>query len=197
VQAAGAPHSVELEIMFESGDPAESEVDADEQDRFVRLLSKHSSALYGYILALTANRHDADDVFQETNVVLLRKWQEFEFGSDFLAWSCAVARYKTLAYRSRYRRERAPDAQLIEALSERALAAARTADQRRDALMECLERLDNRESRLIQSRYYLKSSVKEIAEHMGVSSGRIYRSLSAIHRTLHECVQRRIGGAHG
>ena len=114
-------------MSFNPGDPTDA--GADEQDRFVRLLSKHSSALYGYILALTANLHDAEDVFQETNVVLLRKWQEFEFGSDFLAWSCTIARYKTLSHHSRFRRERGPDAELIDALSEKALEAARTADQ--------------------------------------------------------------------
>ena len=182
-------------MPLEHSEPAESE--AEDQDRFVRLLSKHSSALYGYILALTANLHDAEDVFQETNVVLLRKWKEFEFGSDFLAWSCAIARYKTLTHHSRYRRERAPDAELIEALSEKALEAARTADHRRDALVECIEKLSSLESRLIQSRYYLKSSVNEIAESMGVTPARIYRSLSAVHRTLHECIRRSLGGARG
>lgn len=182
-------------MPFEPRLPADS--DADGQDEFVRLLSKHSSALYGYILALTANLHDAEDVFQETNVVLLRKWQEFEFGSDFLAWSCTIARYKTLTHFSRYRRERAPDAELIEALSEKALEAARAADHRRDALLECIEKLNSQETRLIQSRYYLKCSVKEIAEKMGVPSARIYRSLTAIHRNLHECVRRNLGGARG
>ena len=182
-------------MASEPGDIAESE--AQEQDRFVRLLSKHSSALYGYILALTANLHDAEDVFQETNVVLLRKWREFEFGTDFLAWSCAIARYKTMTHHSRYRRERSPDAELIDALSEKALEAARSADQRRDALLECMEKLSNLESRLVQSRYYLKCSVKEIAESMGVTPARIYRSLSAVHRSLHECVRRSLGGARG
>lgn len=182
-------------MAFEPTEHAETE--AQEQDRFVRLLSKHSSALYGYILALTANLHDAEDVFQETNVVLLRKWREFEFGTDFLAWACTIARYKTLSHHSRYRRERGPDAELLEALSEKALEAARTADQRRDALLECMEKLSSVESRLVQSRYYLKCSVKEIAESMGVTPARIYRSLTSMHRSLHECVRRSLGGARG
>ncbi|QDV72115.1 ECF RNA polymerase sigma factor SigL [Planctomycetes bacterium K2D] len=179
-------------------DPNESaESEADRQDRFVRLLSKHSSALYGYVLALTANRHDADDVFQETNVVLLRKWEQFEFGTDFLAWSCAIARYKTLSHLSRSRRQHALDPQLIEALSEKALDAARSADQRRDALLECIGKLGASQSRIVQSRYYHQYSVKEIAENLGMSSARVYRSLASIHRSLHECVQRNLGGVGG
>ncbi len=170
---------------------------ADDQDRFVRLLSKHSNAIYGYILALTANLHDAEDVFQETNVVLLRKWREFEFGTDFLAWSCSIARFKALSHFARYRRERAPGPELIEALSEKALEAARLADQRRDSLLECIEKLSSQDRQLIQSRYYLKYSVKEIAAKVGVAPARIYRSLTAVHRNLHECVRRNLGGSHG
>jgi RNA polymerase sigma-70 factor (ECF subfamily) len=174
-----------------------TDVDQQAQDRFVRLLSKHSSALYGFILALAANQHDADDIFQETNVVLLRKWQTFEEGSDFLAWSCTIARYKTMTHHSRYRRGNAPDAALIEALSEKALDAARSADERREALLECVEKLSPADVRLIQSRYYHKYSVGEIAKMQGMSSARVYRLLSTIHRSLHQCVQRSLGGANG
>lgn len=179
-------------------DPTESNrPEADQQDRFVRLLSKHSSSLYGYILALTANRHDADDVFQETNVVLLRKWKQFEFGTDFLAWSCTIARYKTLSQLSRSRRLHALDPQLIEAMSEKALEAAQSADQRREALLECIGKLGASQTRIVQSRYYHQYSVKEIAESLGMSSARVYRSLASIHRNLHECVQRNLGAVGG
>lgn len=171
--------------------------DQEAQDQFVRLLSKHSSALYGFILALTANQHDADDIFQETNVVLLRKWKSFEPGSDFLAWSCTIARYKTMTHQSRYRRGKAPDAELLEALSEKALEAARSADERRDVLLECLEKLSPQDARLIQSRYYHKYSVGEIAKAQSMSSARVYRLLATVHRALHQCVERGMGGARG
>lgn len=171
--------------------------EAKRQDCFVRLLSKHSSALYGYILALSSDRHDADDIFQETNVVLLRKWRQFEFGSDFLAWSCTIARYKTLSHLTHSRRHSALDPQWVEAISVKALDAARQADQRREALLECIGKLSQSQAQIVDSRYYRQYSVKEIAEKLGVSSARVYRSLASIHRNLHECVQRNLGGVGG
>ncbi len=40
------------------------------QDQFVRLLTEHQRQLYTYILTLLAHPVDADDVLQETNVVM-------------------------------------------------------------------------------------------------------------------------------
>ena len=42
-------------------------------DDFVALLTKHQRRLHAYIFSLVWNPADADDILQETNLVLLKK----------------------------------------------------------------------------------------------------------------------------
>ncbi|WP_425396037.1 sigma-70 family RNA polymerase sigma factor [Aeoliella sp.] len=179
--------SAELE---EGGFP---EATSTSQDELVRLLAKHSNAIWGFILALTGNRHDTDDIFQETNVILVRKFREFKPGTDFLAWACTVARYQTQAFRNRHSREGMYEPELVEALSQEAMIAARSADQRRDALLDCLQRLRSPEKELINLRYYESSPVREIAAAQGISKDKVYRALAMIHKSLQACIHRKLG----
>ena len=48
----------------------------------------------------------ANEVLQETNLVLWRKSDEFQSGSDFKAWSFRVAHFQVMAFRQRQIRDR-------------------------------------------------------------------------------------------
>lgn len=52
---------------------------------FVALWSAHGPRVYSYIFSLVGSWPDADDVYQETSVVLLEKFDEFEPGTNFLS----------------------------------------------------------------------------------------------------------------
>src|SRR6185369_11213719 len=56
------------------------------------------SQLYAYILTLLADTEAADDVLQETNLVLCRKAHEFTEGTKFEAWAFRIARIQCLAF---------------------------------------------------------------------------------------------------
>ena len=78
-----------------------SRPDEDAVERFSALFKQHSRAIYGHIRALVPNASDADDVFQETSVTLWQKFNYFQPGTDFRAWSCRIAYYKVLKLRDR------------------------------------------------------------------------------------------------
>ena len=48
--------------------------------------------------------HDAEDLLQETAVVLLQNWRDFQPGSNFFSWACQTAYYLVLNYRRRKER---------------------------------------------------------------------------------------------
>ena len=54
---------------------------------FSQNLTSIQKSLYGYILSLLPNRSDAEDVLQETNLILCKKATEFDpkviFGMGF------------------------------------------------------------------------------------------------------------------
>lgn len=51
------------------------------ESEFVLLITSHQAAIYAYVLTLLPDRVAAQDVLQETNLVLCRKRDEFEPGT--------------------------------------------------------------------------------------------------------------------
>jgi DNA-directed RNA polymerase specialized sigma24 family protein len=47
--------------------------------------------LYGYIATLVPSRADAEDIFQETSLLLWEKWCEFDQDRDLMPWACGIA----------------------------------------------------------------------------------------------------------
>ena len=58
---------------------------------FIALLTSNQSRLYAYVLSLVGDRQQAQDVMQETNIVLWRKASQFTLGTNFGAWMLKVA----------------------------------------------------------------------------------------------------------
>lgn len=160
---------------------------------FVRLTTKHQRSIYWYIMTLLPNRHDADEVLQETNIVLWRKFAEFEPGTNFLAWACRIARFEALRYGDKHRR-RVPNFSDIlgEDYLEQLAADVAPADGVSAALDACLQRLPPADFELIQLRYAPGATVADVAARVGRSTDALYKAFARIHNLLHECVQRRL-----
>jgi RNA polymerase sigma factor (sigma-70 family) len=58
--------------------------------------------IYTFILALVPNHQDADDLFQETVLLMWSKFDSFTPGTSFVAWGCTIARYQILSVRKRH-----------------------------------------------------------------------------------------------
>ena len=161
-------------------------------EQFVTLFTTHQRRLFQYILSLLSNVQDAEDVLQETNLVLWRKFSSFEPGTNFLAWASRVAHYEVLKYRKRaqYRQTRLLDEELIEQLGGEALENAGYLDAVRDALHHCLERLRPEDRDLVAQRYADGASGKGLAEASGRPANSISKSLGRIRRALFDCINR-------
>src|SRR5262245_55170066 len=61
-----------------------------------RLFLRHAGMLRGFILGLMPDRNRAEDVFQELFLTVTRKADDFESGTNFLAWARSIARLKVL-----------------------------------------------------------------------------------------------------
>ena len=78
----------------------------DDNEAFVELMTHYQGHLYGYALSLTADPGAANDLLQDTNVVLWQNWREFEPGTNFKAWSFRIAHFQFMALRQRRLRDR-------------------------------------------------------------------------------------------
>src|SRR3954468_20553764 len=88
---------------------------------FLRLFLQNQRRLYAYILTLLPHRADADDVLQETSLVM---WDKFDAGQppdDFLAWARRVPYHKVLDF---YKKSQRTQARLSQVFLERLSTAA-------------------------------------------------------------------------
>jgi RNA polymerase sigma-70 factor len=163
---------------------------ADRQAEFVRLLTQHSSRIFGFVLALCVNRSDAEDVFQNTSVVLWEKFETYQLGTNFLAWACRIAYFEALYDRRKTRRVRTLSDQAWQALATDALAISEEKEDRQEALAACLDKLSANDRGLLEQKYFSQRSVAEIAAATSRSVHSVYRALSRIHDSLMRCVRR-------
>lgn len=162
-------------------------------EEFVRLFTRHARQIHGYILSLRPNLADADEVFQETSVVLWRKFDQFEPGSDFLAWACRIAHFKVLSLYQKRQRDRLQFSEgFVEAVAAESTRQAPAQDLRQRALADCLDRLKPRDRDLLRRRYYDGASTKSVAEQVGRSADAIYKALRRIHEALFRCIDRKL-----
>jgi len=158
---------------------------------FVELFTKNQRRIYLYILAQVPRPVEAEEILQETNMVVLRKSEQFRPGSNFYAWACQIAQYEVLKFRDRSRRDRLYFSDnFLAQVAEEALVNSDQLEIRRQALADCLGKLRPKDRELIQQRYAPGENGLSIAQVMGRPVNSVYQSLSRIRKTLLECVNR-------
>lgn len=166
---------------------------AGDLDAFARELTRHQARLRGLIRCLLFNRQDVEDLWQDTNVLLLRKAADFRPGTDFWAWSSQVARYQVLTHCKKLKRDRLVFSdELLATLADELGQRAAEIDDRRAALDACLTKLPAPQRQLLELRYGPKSSIEEIAVSLERSAGSIRQALFRIRESLLACIERRL-----
>lgn len=160
-------------------------------ERFVRLLGRYQQRVYSFILTLVPHWADADEVLQETNIVLWRKFSEFQPDTDFVRWANQVAYFEVLKFRRRQQKDHLffSDA-FVEEVAAEVMEMSETLQLQRDRLAGCLQKLSDRDRTLIHLRYDEGSSVKRVAEQLGRSADSVYKSLGRVRRMLIDCIHR-------
>src|SRR5205814_1269039 len=137
---------------------------------FLLLLTSHQSALYAAITALLGGVEGAQDVLQETNVVLLEKAAAYDSTRPFVPWALTFARFQVLAWRKRQARDRLVlDEELFNVLADRLTREAAPPSRQLDALEKCLHKLPGDWRQLVDARYLHGDPVQKIAAQLGRS----------------------------
>jgi RNA polymerase sigma-70 factor, ECF subfamily len=167
--------------------------DPSRTEEFVTLSSAHQRQLLGYIFTLVRDMDDAEDVLQQTNLILWRRFDDYQSGSDFMRWACHVAHLQVLTFlRSKRRSPLHLDEQLLLQLADKRLARHDVYEHYRDGLKMCMDRLSTTDRDLLQLCYDGDLSIKEIATRLDRSTDSIYHSLRRIRYVLLECINRAV-----
>ncbi|MEK0447100.1 MAG: hypothetical protein RLZZ399_2421 [Verrucomicrobiota bacterium] len=166
----------------DSPDPAQENI------RQVQLLFvRHQSAIRAFVRALQPSLFDADDILQETFLILTRKADSFEPGSNFVAWACSVARLKVLEDLRKKRRSSALTEAALEALAAEAPAEEIT-ELREATLNGCLQGLGAKASELLWRKYVGRQTSEEMAEGLRMTPLAVRVALSKARALLRDCV---------
>ena len=159
---------------------------------FAEQLGRHHGQLLGYIYSLVRDLDDAEDLFQQTSLVLWDKFDQFDPSRSFVTWACGVARYEVLSFlraRSRDRLYFGDELSLALIEAQETMEQERL-EERRVVLAGCMKKLRERDKDLLEACYGRSAGVREVARARGRSAQSIHNSLRRIRRALFECVRR-------
>ena len=159
-------------------------------EQFIRVFAHNESGLRAIVRSLLPGREDADEVMQETCVVLWRKFADFDRGDNFLAWACTIARFEVLKHRRRLARDRHVfNVELLELLADEAAGDMGRRLQELQALDQCIQHLGPQQRELVTACYANGIKIKDVAEELGRSATSLYKALNRIRILLLECIE--------
>jgi len=169
--------------------------EAEKRKRLVALMTRYQQRIYSYIFTLVPRRADADDLLQETSLVICEKFDEFEEGTDFVAWACQIAYWRVRYSRQKFARGKVLFSQeLLDAVAKTAAEMSEDLDDRHKALALCLDKLTPRDREFVLTRYEPGCGVAEAARGSGRSITAAYKALTRIRKLLLDCVTHQLEG---
>jgi RNA polymerase sigma-70 factor (ECF subfamily) len=159
---------------------------------FLPLLLGSQPKIRAFIFTLIPRWDDADEIYQETSLVLWEKFDEYEAGTDFCSWACSVARNKVMNLRSR----RAVASRIFSDQCVESIAAEHRDhpnwDARREALAGCLKKLRPHDRELLDRCYQREATITRAAEELGRPLKAVHKALKRIRMALYSCVKKTI-----
>jgi RNA polymerase sigma-70 factor, ECF subfamily len=167
--------------------------DSKEAD-FFRLYISNQKRIYNYILLMVPSIMDAEDILQETLTTLWSKFDEFEKGSNFAAWSRQIAHFKVLSYyhNKKHNAVFRFDQAMLERIGSYQSELMEKEDNRLFALRKCIQKLDEQDRVVVHMRYVEDKSLKEIAHTVNRTVNAVYKQFSKVHEFLIVCVRSRV-----
>jgi RNA polymerase sigma-70 factor, ECF subfamily len=165
---------------------------SERENQFAQLLKDHFREIFGFIYALIRNYTEAEDVMQQTSMVLWNKFDSYRSGTNFVTWACSVARLEALNYLRKRRRYQAHFSEAFQQKLAVTLAAIPAEETQRRAMLleECLNKLPEVQRQLLQRCLGGESTVSEVALETRRTVHSIYSSLRNIRNKLLDCVDR-------
>ena len=159
----------------------------DHQQLVLQLFVRHQTRIKGFIVSLMGDFAAAEDVLQETFLVVQRKSAEFDPGSNFTAWAFQIARFQVMKAQAQHKRaaDRFSD-EVLEALT--ASAPEEPFNAKLAVLPACLQKLAPQARRIVGLFYEQEYKPQQIARLVDWSPAAVSVALTRARRFLRECI---------
>ncbi len=160
---------------------------------FINLLTSHQVRLRAFALSLIPHWADAEEVLQEANLVMWRKFDQFKSGTSFFSWSCKIIHLTAKDFRKRKGRSKIQFGdEFLELIAAQSIQLEHELSQREELLNNCISQLKEKQREMLHLRYQRGQPVERIASTLGSTAKAIYQALSRVHKALFDCVERKL-----
>jgi RNA polymerase sigma-70 factor, ECF subfamily len=162
----------------------------EESEAYVKYLIAHQEDLRAFIHSLLPNSPAADDVLQNTNLVLWQKRSSFKMRTNFHAWAFKIARIQVQHQYDRAKRETRLvfSEELINHIAD-SVSASKPSERALTILEGCISKLNDKQRSIIDARYSSGKSLELYGKNTNTTAGSLRISLFRIRATLRRCLE--------
>ena len=184
------PVGLNIELLRNSG--MKSSQDKQTKLHFAHKIRGIQSRLFAYIHSLVRDWNDSEDLFQQTTMILWKKFSDYDSDRDFFAWACGIARFEVANFLRKDSRQRLHFTDELNLLLLETYSAQEESEMesRREALANCVQKLKPQERQLLTDCYADTDGVQQVADRDRRSPQSVYNSLRRIRHILFQCVTR-------
>ena len=156
-------------------------------DQYIR---KYGKRLYGLCMTLCADKHEADDLYQDTLVKVLKRFDTYDPSRDFEPW---LTRLCVNTYRDRLRRlSRSPFLNFSSNETKEAFLLTATAPEKEDYsdLYAAIDQLPEKLRLTIILFYFQDMDIEKTALTLGIPTGTVKSRLHKARIQLKEVLGR-------
>ena len=156
-------------------------------DQYIR---KYGKRLYGLCMTLCADKHEADDLYQDTWVKVLKRFDTYDPSRDFEPW---LTRLCVNTYRDRLRRlSRSPFMNFSSNETKEAFLLTATAPEKEDYsdLYAAIDQLPEKLRLTIILFYFEDMDIEKTAQTLGIPTGTVKSRLHKARIQLKEVLGR-------
>lgn len=168
-----------------------------DKQEFLRHFLSSESSLRGYILTHVRDFEVAEDLLQQSALVLWQKFEQYDPGRPFLAWALGVARLEILNAARRRPGRSLMESDLDGLVVGEYLRLESELPLRRQLLRLCLKHLPASMTEAVRLRYEEGSTLDEIAARLGKSLAAIKVTLHRARISLQDCVRMKASTPEG
>ena len=155
-------------------------------------LTSIQKSLYGFILSMVPNRSEAEDILQETNLILCQKANEYDPDGHFQGLAFKIARFQVLKHMTNVKRSKLQfSTEFIEEVASEEFDSRKILATQK-ALAICYELLPDSMKVIANLRFKQDQSIKFISKSVNRPLGAISSTLYRVRQKLVDCVQDKI-----
>jgi len=145
-----------------------------------------------YLNGLVRDRAIAEDILQQVALTCTEKFDEFDPARSFTGWAMGIARNKAMQFFEKASSDRLRFSnELLGQLADTHERLAPHAQEQREALALCIEKLPPKSLALIKRRYVQDLKPGKIADSLGLSANAVRIALHRIRAALRTCIEQR------